>query len=273
MKISAKKIIRTPPRLQHLSAPEKPAVLKTASPGATPSTEERISVVIPVRNEAENLPQFLHSLEHLPVAELILVDGGSSDDSLFLLQSWAAHSNADSKNAYRRILRKTRPGRARQMNAGAKQATGDILLFLHADTRLPAEGIDLILETMKNKTLLGGAFRLHIASKHPFLLWVCWIANLRSVYWKLPYGDQAFFVRRTVFEAIGGYPDLPLMEDVALIRRLKKEGRIVLLKKTVSTSARRWRRQGYYFTSFRNMLLLGLYFAGVSPKRLAKWYD
>jgi len=159
------------------------------------------------------------------------------------------------------------------MNAGAAQASGDILLFLHADTQLPRDGIHLVRTAMKNKNVLGGAFRLHIDSKHPFLRWVSWIANLRSLYWGLPYGDQAIFVRRRIFEKLGGYPELPLMEDVALIRQLKKEGGIVLLKAAINTSARRWQRKGYFFNSFRNMLILLFYFCGVSPSRLAKWYD
>lgn len=232
-------------------------------------SQEKISVIIPLRNEATNLTQFLDALHQLPIDEVICVDGGSSDGSAILLQAWAKHSNETT----RRIAMSASPGRASQMNAGAKRATGEILLFLHADTELPPDALGQVLTAMTNRTVSGGAFRLHIDSKHPFLLWVTWIANLRSIYWALPYGDQAIFVRRSIFETLGGYPDLPLMEDVAFIRGLKKAGHIVILKKTVTTSARRWQRQGYFFTSFRNMLILLFYFLGVSPKRLAKWYD
>lgn len=232
-------------------------------------SQEKISVIIPLRNEATNLAQFLDALYQLPIDEIICVDGGSDDGSAILLQAWAKHSNETTRH----IAINASPGRASQMNAGAKQATSEILLFLHTDTQLPRDSIAQVLTAMTNRAVPGGAFRLHIDSKHPFLLWVTWIANLRSLYWTLPYGDQAIFVRRSIFERLGGYPDLPLMEDVALIRRLKKVGRIVILKKTVTTSARRWQQQGYFFTSFRNMLILFFYFLGISPKRLAKWYD
>lgn len=248
---------------------ENPHILNKSSAVLKGFISEKISIIIPVRNEAANLGPLLCALERLQIDELIVVDGGSRDQTEVLLQSWA---KASSKTPSR-IFIVASSGRALQMNAGAKRATGDILLFLHADTNLPPKGIDLIRAAMKNKTVLGGAFRLHIDSRHPFIRWVCWIANLRSIYWRLPYGDQAIFVRRDIFEKLGGYPLIPLMEDVAFIRRLKKRGRIIILKEAVITSARRWRRQGYFFTSFRNMLILLFYFLGVSPKRLAKWYD
>jgi len=230
--------------------------------------DKKISVVIPLRNEARNLPRFLDALHQQPIDEIIIVDGGSSDGSGALLQAWAKTSNKDT----RRIAINAPAGRATQMNTGAKEATGDILLFLHADTQLPPDGIARVLQTMKNKNILGGAFRLQIDSRHPFMLWVTWLANLRSFYWALPYGDQAIFVRRIIFEELGGYPVLPLMEDVAFVQKLNKTGRMLLLKEAVTTSARRWQRQGYFLNSFKNMLILLFYFCGISPQRLATWY-
>lgn len=230
--------------------------------------EKTISVVIPLRNEALYLVKLLDTLHRQPIDEIIIVDGGSRDGSGALLQTWARNSNP----CKHRIAMDAPPGRAVQMNAGAKEATGDILLFLHADTQLPPDGIARVLQTMKNKNIFGGAFRLHIDSKHPFMLWVSWLANLRAFYWGLPYGDQAIFVRRAIFEKLGGYPALPLMEDVAFVRKLKKTGRMLLLKEAVTTSARRWQQQGYFLNSFKNMLILLFYFCGVSPQRLAAWY-
>ncbi|NOY85286.1 Glycosyl transferase, family 2 [hydrothermal vent metagenome] len=230
--------------------------------------EKTISVIIPLRNEALYLVKLLDMLHRQPIDQIILVDGGSRDRSPALLQTWARNSNA----CKHRIAMDAPPGRATQMNAGAKEATGDILLFLHADTQLPPDGIARVLQTMKNKNIFGGAFRLQIDSKHPFMLWVCWLANLRSFYWGLPYGDQAIFVRRAIFEKLGGYPALPLMEDVAFVRKLKKTGRMLLLKEAVTTSARRWQQQGYFLNSFKNMLILLFYFCGVSPQGLAAWY-
>jgi len=158
------------------------------------------------------------------------------------------------------------------MNAGAKLASGGIFIFLHVDSRLPNEGIALILEAMKSLDVVGGAFLLRIDSGHWFLKWISLMANLRSKYWGLPYGDQGFFVRRDVFERMGGYRSLSLMEDVDFFRRLKREGKTVLLNASVLTSARRWQKHGIYLNSIRNGFFLCLYFLGVSPDRLAKWY-
>lgn len=228
---------------------------------------QKISIVIPVCNEAAGLPGLLKALETLEAHEVIFVDCGSRDGTDALLNQWA-----EAAPGRRKALAAPR-GRGSQMNAGAAGATGDILLFLHADTVLPEDGLALIRRAMKEKDLVGGAFRLHIDSPHFFLSWVTRLANHRSSCWGLPYGDQAYFVRSAVFKRMGGYRAMPLMEDLEFIRRLKQEGKIVLLEKAVRTSARRWEKQGYFYTSFRNIILLGLYLLGVSPHRLAKWYD
>lgn len=247
-----------------------PSQGKTPLASDLPSqASEKLSIVIPVCNESSVLEDLLNRLDPFSMDEIIVADCGSCDGSVAFLQAWANGGSG----RYRRMVLSAPRGRGSQMNAGAKRARSELFLFLHADTHLPTDGIDLVRETMNSRDVVGGAFRLHIDSKHPFLKWVSWMANLRSVYWALPYGDQAYFVRRSVFESLGGYPALPLMEDVAFIGKLKKAGRIVLLKKAVSTSARRWQRRGHFFTSFQNMFLLCLYFLGVSPGRLAKWYD
>jgi len=227
-----------------------------------------ISVIVPVLNEEKVLPNFLAHLDQFPLVELLVVDGGSRDQTDKILRDWAGAS----KGRTRRIVCFAPRSRAEQMNEGAKQATGDILLFLHADSRLPSEGVEAILLALQSPSTLGGAFRLRIDSPLLFLRIISIMANLRSSFLKLPYGDQAYFVRRDTFVKLGGYRRMPLMEDIDFIRRLNQYGRVILLKESVTTSARRWVHKGYFYTSFRNMVLFVLYYLGVSPLRLAKWY-
>lgn len=221
-----------------------------------------ISVIVPVFNEEAILPVFLGQTAHWTVMEIIFVDGGSTDQTQAIIQRSPGH----------RLLTSNK-GRGNQMNEGAHAATGDVLLFLHADSLFPADGFSAILKAMQNTDLVGGAFRLRIESNSLCLKFIAMMANIRSSLFGLPYGDQGIFVRRAVFNNMGGYQDIPLMEDVEFIRRLKREGRITLLDQAITTSARRWIKQGIVYTSVRNIILLLLYFMGVSPKQLAKWYD
>ncbi len=234
----------------------------------SPSDYITISVVIPVCNEENILTELFTTLEQLPIDEVIMVDCGSRDATWHLLQKWSKHQ----ASRFRRIISKTSRGRGKQMNAGAKLAAGDILLFLHADTSLPMNGLKLMRTTMRQANIVGGVFCLKINSSHFFLKFISWIANLRSLYMRLPYGDQGYFVRRDLFTQMGGYREIALMEDLEFFSRLKKEGEIAFLKEAISTSARRWQRQGYYFASVRNLVLLCLYALGVSPDKLARWY-
>lgn len=226
----------------------------------------KISIIIPVLNEEALLPRTLDRLECFSGVEIILVDGGSTDGTDALLQSWSGRPSSQN----RVVLRGDR-GRARQMNAGAKRAAGEIFLFLHADSLLPDGAIDAIREAMRLPAVGGGAFRFKIDSEHRFLKILETLVNLRSSLLKLPYGDQGIFVRRERFEQLGGYADLPLMEDVDFIRRLKKTGKTVLLDRPILTSPRRWLREGMYRTTLRNIMLISLYFAGVHPRRLERW--
>lgn len=228
---------------------------------------KKISIIIPMLNEKEMLRRTLDQLERFPSAEIIIVDGGSTDGTVAILQAWL-----DRHSSQARLVLYCERGRARQMNAGAKQATGEIFLFFHADSLLPEGAIDAILEVSGSPGVVGGAFRFRIDSDIFFLKTIEKLANLRSRVFKLPYGDQGLFVRREVFERLGGYADLPLMEDVDFIRRLKKEGKVVLVKEEITTSPRRWFQEGIYYTSLRNFFLLALYLGGVSPRRLARWY-
>ncbi|MFQ5543349.1 MAG: TIGR04283 family arsenosugar biosynthesis glycosyltransferase [Nitrospiria bacterium] len=232
-----------------------------------------VSLIIPVFNEERMLPRFLCNLDGTMIHEIIFVDGGSQDQTMRLLENWKKEKASDPRNRSDKIIVSKCRSRAVQMNEGARQATGQILLFLHADSRLPSDAIPAIQDQLANPSIVGGAFHLQIEASHLFLKMISWMANLRSNYLKLPYGDQGYFVRRTVFEEIGGYPPLPLLEDVAFFRRLRKKGNIILLKERVLTSPRRWHKKGMVYTSFRNILILVLYFTGVSPTRLAKWYN
>ncbi len=222
-----------------------------------------ISIIVPVVNEAKVLPCLLRDARDWRVSEVVIVDGGSSDETLSLIR------NAPYVKAI------TSPkGRCHQMNAGAAAATGDLLLFLHADSILPIPSslwINEITTALTDPHVVGGTFRLAIRPSSLFLKWISMIANLRSLFLGLPYGDQGIFVRSNVFKQMGGYRDIPLMEDVEFIQRLKQEGKIVLLKQVIATSARRWERGGA-MVSLRNILLLILYFLGVCPTRLARWY-
>lgn len=221
-----------------------------------------LSIVIPALDEAANLARVLPSLvAREPAAEVLVVDGGSADDSR------AAVARVPSV----RWLSGPR-GRARQMNAGARAARGDILLFLHADTVLPEGAGTAILAALADAGTVGGRFDVRLDSRRPLLALVGWLMNRRSRLTGICTGDQGIFVRRTTFEALGGYPDIPLMEDVELTRRLKRHGRLVALPLRVVTSARKWEREGVLRTIVLMWGLRLLYALGVSPARLHRCY-
>jgi rSAM/selenodomain-associated transferase 2 len=219
-----------------------------------------VSVVIPVLNDSTAAEQLLAGVVPDPGVELIIVDGGH-DGRLEQL----ARGRDDT-----RLLR-TATGRGLQMNAGAAAASGEWLLFLHADSRLPAGWLDAIGRI--RKPVVGGWFRFALDD-------AAWQARAleRLVAWRvrwlrLPYGDQGFLVRRDVFKAMGGFADLPIMEDVEYARRLRRAGPVHEIALPLRTSSRRWRRDGWIRRSTRNALLITLYFAGVPPARLARWYS
>lgn len=159
------------------------------------------------------------------------------------------------------------------MNRGAKEASGDILLFLHADTALPGNGLKRIAEVMEPGELAAGAFNYGIESKSIFLRHLYYTSYLRSRISRIAYGDQAIFIRKDVFEKVGGYPEIPIMEDVALMKRLKDQKyKVSILKDKVKTSTRRYEEEGFFYGWMRNHKLRILYHFGVSPERLAKYY-
>ena len=203
----------------------------------------------------------LESLEGSENCEFIVVDGSPDGGTI----------KAVTRQGVQYV--KSPQGRANQMNAGAAMATGEILIFLHADASLPRQALELIDQIMTPHTMIGGAFDLRIDTERLILKIIARIASLRSRLTRIPYGDQAIFIRRDYFNQMGGYPGMPLMEDVALMRRIKGAGgRIGFIPEPVITSARRWEEEGILYTTLRNWLLLSAYTLGVAPDKLAKYY-
>lgn len=222
----------------------------------------RLTIVVPVLNEAGSIEAALGALAPLRQAgaEIVVVDGGSSDDTIA-----RAGGLAD------QVLSAPR-GRASQMNAGAAQGRGDILLFLHADTRLPPGGADAMLARLANEDRAWGRFDVRIEGRHALLRVIAATMNLRSRLTGIATGDQAIFVRREAFMAVGGFPDIPLMEDVALSRKLKRLSAPICIAERVSTSGRRWDQHGVVRTVLLMWRLRAAYFLGADPRALARRY-
>jgi len=219
-----------------------------------------ISVIVPALNEAKTIGPTLASLAGLAGLELIVVDGGSSDDT-----------GARAEAAGARVI-EAPAGRARQMNEGARAARGDILLFLHADTLLPPGFAGEVREALNRPGTAAGAFGLAIEA--PGLGFRCLerLVRWRGRWLAMPYGDQALFLTAAMFDRVGRFADLPIMEDFELVGRLRRQGRIVLLPRQVRTSARRWRRLGLVRTTLVNQAIVLGYLGGIDPARLARWY-
>ena len=220
----------------------------------------RISVVIPVLNEEKSIGPALTALQSLAPDELIVIDGGSTDRSREICESLGL------------TVISTPPGRGRQMNHGARRATGDVLLFLHADTRLPLSAFDDVRSAFRNPACVGGRFDLKFDDRRWMLRVIGAMISLRSRLTKVATGDQAIFVRREMFEKIGGYPEIPLMEDVAFSRAMKRVGKVACLRSHVITSARRWQTEGVWRTMLKMWILKSLYLLGVGPARLTRYY-
>jgi len=222
------------------------------------------SVITPVLNESNGIREFLNHVreeaDSTPV-EIIVVDGDAGGSTIREIEDDG-------------ILAMTGPcGRGAQMNAGAARASGAILLFLHADTHLPRGAFGAIAEMLGDESAVGGAFDLSIGSDRPLLRLAARCASLKHRLTRVPYGDQAIFLRADFFREIGGCREIPLFEDVELmkrIRRLKK--RIAILPDRVTTSPRKWKSDGVCFTIIRNLVLQALFMAGVSPALLVKLY-
>lgn len=223
----------------------------------------QISIIIPVLNEATHLSDWLAHL--LPMRtqgmEIIVVDGGSQDESLAIATRWGAD------------VLSTERGRARQMNGGAQRAKGDILLFLHADTWLPSGSENgAWTEKLMKSHRVWGRFDVRIQGRPGMLRLVAWMMNHRSCLTGIATGDQAIFVRRETFFQVGGFPDQPLMEDIALSERLLTLSRPLCLSDCVITSGRRWEKRGVWRTIFLMWRLRWSYWRGTPANKLAKQY-
>lgn len=217
----------------------------------------RISVIIPVLNEAENITGTIASTRNV---EVIVVDGGSQDSTVQIAKELGV-----------KVVLSNTANRAQQMNAGAQTATGEILLFLHADTRLPIQFDTMVYRAMA-RNVVAGAFALRIDSALWRLRLVEMGVNMRSRIFALPYGDQAIFLNAQLFHELGGFANLPIMEDFELICRLRRRGRIAIISTPVITSKRRWQKLGIMQTIFINQVAIIAYLLGISPKKIADWY-
>lgn len=216
----------------------------------------RVSVIIPAFNEAENIPAALKFAQAGGPHEVIVVDCGSVDET-----------SQRARDAGAMVVHAA-PGRAGQMNAGAAHATGNVLLFLHADTRLPCDYRNAVSNTLRQPEVAAGAFGFRLDGNFPGRRLVEWGTNLRSRIWQMPYGDQALFLRRSTFEELGGFADLPVMEDYELVRRLRRVGRVVTAGTDAITSARRWKQTGIWRVTLKHQRMLIGYHLGRAMGRL-----
>lgn len=232
-----------------------------------------VSIIVPILNEANNLPHLFTHIAGLNPSpqQIILVDGGSNDDSFEWAQKFIADLNNSNQSAINWQVIQSQAGRARQMNKGASLATSDILLFLHADTELPTHAISVIQMAIQKSE--WGRFDVRLNSRQPMLWVVSQMINLRSRLTSIATGDQAIFITRRLFEQVGGYPQQALMEDVELCKRLKGISQPACLKSKVITSARRWEQHGTCRTILLMWQLRFDYWRGVSADNIkARYY-
>jgi len=225
--------------------------------------EMRVSIIIPVLNEAENIKASLQALQNYRKQghEIIVVDGNSQDDTVELA------------NGLHDKLITSGPGRARQMNAGAEQARGNILLFLHADTTLPDQAISHITAAILKTNKAWGRFDVSLSGRRLLLRLVAGMMNLRSRLTGIATGDQGMFIKREIFHRLNGFPDIPLMEDITLSQRLLLESRPICLPDKVITSSRRWEQNGIIRTIVLMWYLRLAYFFGKQPEALMRMYS
>ncbi|MBP2280403.1 rSAM/selenodomain-associated transferase 2 [Psychrobacter sp. PL19] len=237
------------------------------------TTPVNVSIVIPIFNEADNLPKLITHVAKLnpPPYQVVLVDGGSTDKSVAMAKALIKTFMCDRQApVIEWQLIESEAGRAVQMNAGAAQVTGDTLLFLHADTQLPNAAITEIVQSMTYHD--WGHFDVRLNSRSPMLWTVSRMMNARSRLTRIATGDQAIFIKKSCFDTLGGYPNQPLMEDIELCKRLKNIARPACLSSEVTTSARRWQKYGTWQTIFLMWRLRFDYWCGVAPELLKQRY-
>ncbi|MEN8200448.1 MAG: TIGR04283 family arsenosugar biosynthesis glycosyltransferase [Thermodesulfobacteriota bacterium] len=225
---------------------------------STKPKTSNISIIVPTLDEADNLAA-LHSIASM-ANELIIADGGSEDETVRLAKEYS----------FQVVV--SHGGRGAQLNAGAAAAASPLLLFLHADTRLPADFPEAVTACLENPATILGAFSLQVETGRPLIRLICRAANIRSKILQLPYGDQALFLRKDTFNKLGGFPEIPIMEDYALVKSAQKAGQVVTLSQAVTTSTRRWQKLGPIRTTLVNQLMLAGYHLGISPVKLALFY-
>jgi rSAM/selenodomain-associated transferase 2 len=218
-----------------------------------------VSVIIPALNEDAHIGKAILSARS-PDAEILVVDGGSRDRTA---------ERAERSGA--KVLSSPR-GRGLQQNLGAAAARGSILLFLHADTQLPKDYVPQVFETLMDRRVAMGAFCFKTDLNRPLMRGIEFFTNIRSRYLRLPYGDQALFVRRSCFQAVGGFPEMPIAEDLFFVRLVLRLGRIGIAPTHAITSGRRWKQGGILKTTLINQLILAGFALGISPKALARLY-
>ena len=249
-------------QLDDIDRPEDISVWKlTLETDLSSGLHPKISVIIPALNEAANIASTIASAQNAPNAEVLVVDGGSTDGTVEIARSAGA-----------KVLN-SKPGRACQMNVGAAAATGDILLFLHADTILPDNYDRLAKLSLSSENTVCGAFELKLDSAGMWFNIVEKTANFRARRFSLPYGDQGIFIRRDLFNSIGVYKDMPIMEDVELVQRLRRKGKIAIVPVPVQTSSRRYTKLGPLRTLIINKIAMILYKFGASPTFIARLYN
>lgn len=221
----------------------------------------QVSIVIPALNEEQSIVRAVSTARATGADEVIVVDGGSTDKTVELARQQGCR------------LLKSRTGRAVQMNSGARIARGQVLLFQHADNWFDSKAVQQIREAMASSSVSAGAFRQRIDSPRHAYRVLEWGNACRARRLRLPYGDQGIFVRRGIFEAAGGFPDVPFLEDYLLMKTLRRHARVVLLPGPIHVDARRWERHGILAQTLRNWSLVAAYQLGVAPDRLARWYE
>lgn len=224
----------------------------------TDQKTSNISVIIPCLNEEAHIAKTIKSAQ-AGALEIIVVDGGSD-------------SSADIARQLNCTVLPCQPGRAVQMNAGAQAASGETLLFLHSDTILPNGFAEQIDKTLQQSNTVCGAFKLHINQPGAAFRIIETSTNIRAKIFSMPYGDQAIFVNKSQFDSVGGYRNVPFLEDVMLIKAMRTRGKIAIIDHQVNTSGRRWKRDGVIQTTLTNRLIMLGFLLGVSPERLQHWY-
>lgn len=220
-----------------------------------------LSVIIPTINEVHNLPRTLTPLFCTPQCEVVVIDGGSSDGTVEFARTNGCRTFSGPR------------GRGVQLNLGCRESRGELLLFLHGDTLVPDNFIELVTRTLSMPGVAAGAFSLGFDSRRRAMALISCGANLRSRIFTLPYGDQGLFTSRTNFLAVGGFTEMEIMEDYVFVKKMRRCGRIITLREQVITSARRWDNMGILKTTLINQVIIVGYRLGVPPPTLACWYQ